>query len=118
MIHRASFMELSGYLGQYFTICPLRPSLGQTGHPATGRTAAASGVSTADGDGPGLRSRPGGSERGQAVGAGEPSSAGAPDGRVSLRVRARQYGRAPNMEPGTRDDGILLRADAGMETSG
>ncbi len=74
MIHRAPFMESSGYLGQYFTIYPLRPSTGQTGHPEIGR--------------------------------------------ASHGVRAHQYGGAPNMEPGTRDDGILLRAGAGMETSG
>src|SRR5437763_3350905 len=38
-----------------------------------------------------------------------------PTGWPSRRARARQYGGAPNIEPGTRDDGLLLRAGAGLE---
>jgi hypothetical protein len=43
--------------------------------------------------------------------------AGGAAGRPDRRARARRYGGAPNIEPGTRDDGLLLRAGAGLETS-
>jgi len=31
MIHLAAFIESSGYLGQYFTICPFRSTSGKQG---------------------------------------------------------------------------------------
>jgi hypothetical protein len=59
MIHSAPFMESSGYLGQYFTICPLRPSPGKrdpgNGPGGGGQRGQHRPAAPACGSGPGMR---------------------------------------------------------------